>query len=81
MSSIGCAGGCGKSITTEELKTAGWSYMDLTGKYRCADCDRALAAAISAAQSSDASDPLPPDSIGALKKLPEPLPLHEKVKP
>ena len=80
---IGCAGGCGYSLLPEDLEISGWSYLPTTGRYRCAACDRVLLAAstMSGAPHDPGIDNLPPHSIGALKKLPEPLPLHEKVKP
>lgn len=80
---IGCAGGCGKSVRAEDVDTCGWTFLQITGRRRCGDCDRALArvANTSGGPSRDEPDTLPPTSIGALKKLPEPLPLHEKVKP
>ena len=39
---VGCAGGCGlKSNNPEAL---GWARLEITGRYRCGDCTRALAA-------------------------------------
>ncbi len=78
---IGCRGGCGAKWLAAEIEKSGWDRLELTGAYRCFSCTRALAAASTAVGTwpSDAADPLPATSIGALKKLPERPPLHEKV--
>jgi len=77
---IPCAGGCKR--TTEEPEKAGWSYLFITGRYRCGQCEADLRKAGEINGSGSAQpDLLPPSSIGALKKLPEPIELHEKVKP
>lgn len=80
---IGCAGGCGKTVSAKDLDTCGWTVLQITGRRRCGECDRALARVANAPGAPPRNEPdkLPPTSIGALKKLPEPLPLHEKVKP
>ncbi len=80
---IGCAGGCGKTVTVADLSSCGWTVLQVTGRIRCGECDRALARVASApgVPSRNEPDNLPPTSIGALKKLPERQPLHEKVKP
>jgi hypothetical protein len=79
---IGCAGGCDKKIAVSDVDSSGWSYLHITGRSRCGACERALLAAskVTGAPHRPGADTLPPHSIGALKKLPVPSPLHEKVK-
>lgn len=83
MSTVGCAGGCGKWVAAEDVEHSGWSYLHITGRYRCGSCERELNAASSSqgGPHDPGSDNLPPDSIGALKQLPEAPPLREGVKP
>jgi hypothetical protein len=79
---VSCAAGCKR--TAQDPEKAGWSCLQITsGRWRCGDCERELwqARNMPGTEASYTPDTLPPDSIGALKKLPEPLPLHEKVKP
>lgn len=82
---IGCSGGCGLAVLAEDIEKSGWSYLQITGRYRCGTCERLLYAASTQPgtwpREGDSTDPLPPNSIGALKKLPEAPPLHEKVRP
>lgn len=80
---IGCAGGCGKAVLPDMLATSGWTLLQITGRYRCGECDRNLAFASIAtgAPAGDQADTLPPDSRGALKELPQRPALREGVKP
>ena len=80
---VGCAGGCGKKIAAADVELSGWSFLHITGRHRCGECERNLAFAAHASGTPARFEPdtLPPHSIGALKKLPEAQPLHEKVKP
>jgi len=80
---VGCAGSCGREIQSAAVEKSGWSYLHITGRWRCGACERDLARAAHAdgAPARVDADTLPPHSIGALKKLPESQPLHEKVKP
>lgn len=80
---IGCAGGCGKKVEARTVDTSGWSFLEITGRWRCGECERnlAFAASTTGAPHQPGADTLSPHSIGALKKLPERQPLHEKVKP
>jgi hypothetical protein len=80
---VGCAGGCGKKIAAADVESSGWSFLHITGRHRCGTCERELgiAASTAGAPPRQQADVLPPHSIGALKKLPEAPPLHEKVKP
>lgn len=79
---IGCAGGCGKKADPEDIERLGWSFLHITGRWRCGECERDLARAAHAEGGPPRieADTLPPHSIGALKKMPERQPLHEKVK-
>jgi hypothetical protein len=80
---IGCAGGCGKTVHPDDVAASGWTLLQITGRYRCGECDRNLAFASTAtgAPPRDAADILPPHSRGALKELPQRPPLREGVKP
>lgn len=78
---VSCAAGCKR--TADNPEQAGWTCLQITGRWRCGQCERELWAARNTPGAPPRNEPdtLPPDSLGALKKLPEPLPLHEKVKP
>lgn len=81
---IFCAGGCKRNVEdTKAAEEAGWSFLHITGRYRCGICERELRQASTAegAPPRDEVDTLPPNSIGALKQMPERQPMHEKVKP
>lgn len=85
---VSCSAGCKRSTALDPESgmpaAPGWEYLSITGRWRCPACYRELADVNTnggAVQSNDAPDTLPRDSIGALKKLPEPVPLHEKVRP
>lgn len=82
---IVCSAGCKRTAILPEdgRMPDGWDFLAITNRWRCVQCWRDLnaAATLPGAPSADTPDTLPPDSIGALKKLPEPPPLHEKVKP
>lgn len=80
---IGCTGGCGRKTPADDIERSGWSFLHITGRYRCGGCERDLerAAHAAGAPSRNDVDPLPSDSLGALKKLPERQLLHERVKP
>lgn len=78
-----CAGGCKISMPDADAAgRAGWGFLHITGRYRCGACERDLyrASTIEGAPPRNDVDQLPPDSIGALKALPKPEPLREKVK-
>ena len=84
MSDIVCSAGCKRVgvLADDGTPPPGWDCLQITGRYRCPHCGRELAAASSmpGTPSRFEPDPLPADSIGALKKLPEPPPLREEVK-
>lgn len=75
-----CAGKCGKEVAIDQIDSVGWQRLEVVGRYRCGECTRALAKMGTApgAPCEDGVDPLNPHDIGALKKLPERPPLHEK---
>lgn len=79
-----CSAGCKRStvLTPEGTAPAGWEQLPLSGRFRCMQCFRELDAAqrVTGAPHDPGVDLLPPQSIGALKKLREPPELHEKVK-
>ena len=77
---IFCAAGCKSSVADlSAAESAGWSCLQITSRWRCGTCERVLRTVQSVALNSTRPDLLPPHSIGALKKLPEAVPLHEKV--
>lgn len=40
---VTCRDGCGKSAPVEEvMKNGGWVWLPILGRWRCADCERAL---------------------------------------
>jgi hypothetical protein len=84
MNEITCSAGCKRvgALTPDGTPTAGWEQLQITGQWRCPTCWRELKSAnhILGTPSAYAPDPLPKDSIGALKKFPVPPPLHENVK-
>lgn len=83
--SVYCSAGCKKSFVPPPDGTCppGWEQLPLTNRWRCMECFRSLQEAqkYPGTPAKFEPDPLPKDSIGALKKLPEPPPFHEKVKP
>ena len=84
-SRIVCSAGCKRTgvIADDGTLPPGWEELGITGRYRCPQCWRDLQAArnIQGTESKFEPDPLPAESHGALKKLPEREPLREKVKP
>jgi hypothetical protein len=80
---IGCAGGCGLAIFSDDLKSSGWSYLQITKRWRCGACERELVrmSTTEGAPPRLDVDKLDPTSMGALKTLPERPPLREVVKP
>jgi hypothetical protein len=66
---IGCRDQCGRKQPHEDAAMqAGWSYLHITGGWRCGACDSTLrGAARIVGRQERGSDPLPPDSLGALK--------------
>jgi len=80
-----CSAGCKRSVELPQDGTTppGWEQLQITNRWRCMQCYRELDAgnSMQGTQSAFTPDPLPADSIGALKKLPDAPPLHEKVKP
>lgn len=81
MNRVGCAGSCGAVWEGEDPAQCPWSFLELTSRRRCWNCERELgvAAKIPGTPSKYEPDPLPKDSIGALKKLPEHHQFVEKV--
>lgn len=81
---VSCGDGCGTSEPMPDASTPppGWSLGSIVARWRCGACWRALRAAQAypGTPAAYAADPLPMDSIGALKKLPERVPFHEGVK-
>lgn len=75
---VGCSGGC--SLKVANPLTAGWDYLEITGRYRCGACGIVLyrASMQEGAPPRNDIDKLPPDSIGSLKEMPKRQPLHEK---
>lgn len=73
---IRCRDACGASVTDPvdvemAASNAGWSLLPTAGGWRCCACWRALneAAQLPGAPAApDFTDPLPPHSIGALRK-------------
>jgi hypothetical protein len=69
---ITCADGCKRTVAHEgEAEDAVWSFLAISGRWRCPDCARALrvAAGIQGEQAAETFvDPLPADSRGALPK-------------
>ncbi len=67
---ISCQDRCGASVADEmAAQQAAWTYLSITGRYRCTDCRRALAAAATMRGTDDETpDTLPRDSRGALPK-------------
>lgn len=82
---VSCSAGCKRVGQMGEggAPPPGWEQLPITGRWRCPHCYRELEAArsIEGTPSRSDPDPLPPGSIGSLKKLPVPPPLHEGVKP
>lgn len=78
---IGCCGGCGRKVP--DPAAAGWTALEITGRYRCNECGivLALASTTPGAPPRDEGDPLPPHSRGALKEMPVRPPLREGVRP
>lgn len=77
---IGCSAGCGRTdVMIDGKLPPDWDQLPLTGRYRCTTCTRELAA-VSTVPGTEGytPDPLPKDSIGALKPLPHREPLKEK---
>lgn len=68
---IGCRDSCGARVPDETAAMqAGWSYLHVTGGWRCGPCAAALrvAAGIPGPAGAPMVDPLPPNSRGALPK-------------
>lgn len=82
---VACSAGCKRTAALPEDGTSppGWEQLPISGRWRCPHCYRELIAARGhiGNDSNPGTDTLPPGSIGALKKLPETITLHEKVKP
>lgn len=80
MTGVTCVAGCKTSQPDgEAAERAGWTFLHITGRWRCGPCGFALRiASTTAAPYRDEPDTLPRDSIGALKPMPPRLPLHEK---
>lgn len=80
MTEVFCAGGCKTSVPSPEK--AGWSFLQITGRWRCGACEGALWRASTQPgvqpTTDEGLDPLPRTDRGALKKIPERPPLHEK---
>jgi hypothetical protein len=82
---VSCSAGCKREteIPDDGRNPDGWERLQITGRWRCMECTRQLRAAneVEGAPYVAGVDTLPPASIGALKKLADAPPLHEKVKP
>lgn len=66
---IKCTDECGREIASpEDASQAGWTWLEITGRYRCPTCHRELVAIMNyvAAASVDFVDMLPKESLGAL---------------
>lgn len=66
-----CHDACGAEVDDEDKALmAGWSYLQALRAWRCPKCARELLAASSMAGTPpvEGPDPLPPHSLGALKK-------------
>jgi hypothetical protein len=81
---VPCSAGCKRValLPDDGSPPPGWDCLQITGRYRCPQCGHELnrANTMLGTPSAFSPDPLPPGSIGALKKLPEPPPLREEVK-
>lgn len=69
-----CSAGCGRGVPTQRLDegiTAGWEHLPIGNRWRCNYCKRELDAAqhTPGTAADYAPDPLPKDSIGALKDI------------
>lgn len=66
---IRCAGQCGAGVEDiDAAQRAGWSLLHISMRWRCGACERALRAASGVVgEAAPTGDPLPADSIGALK--------------
>ena len=67
---IDCRSCRSRVADSEAAIAASWSCLEITGRWRCPACCRVLREAASIVGPIEAtfSDPLPLDSIGALKK-------------
>lgn len=84
MDPLNCTDACGQSADDEEAATqAGWSYLSITGRWRCPECTASLrlAAGIHGTHEQGFVDALPPNSIGALRKATAESILPVAVKP
>ena len=65
-----CTDQCGRSVQDEEAALqAGWSRLQITGRWRCGPCAAGLIAARNmTGTAGETQDSLPKDSRGALKK-------------
>jgi hypothetical protein len=68
---LGCRDSCGARVADQDAALAeGWSWLEIAKQWRCPACWRALqAAGPMRGTDGQTTDNLPPDSIGALKKL------------
>lgn len=67
---VRCTDECGAAVPDEEAALhAGWSRLQITGRWRCGECAGALIAARNlTGAAGETQDKLPKDSRGALKK-------------
>jgi hypothetical protein len=75
---------CACGTATPDPLQAGWTHLQLTNGWRCGRCARELAEAgkwSGAPGDPDFRDPLPPDSIGALKRPSSDRTLAETILP
>lgn len=70
MAAITCRGQCGATAATDdEAMHRGWSFLQITGGWRCGRCEGELLAAGRLVGTDDqTADELPPDSRGALPR-------------
>jgi hypothetical protein len=67
---LGCNDECGNVVSDEDAALqAGWSRLQITGRWRCGRCAAALIAARNMnGAAGETQDTLPKDSRGALRK-------------
>jgi len=67
---ISCSGGCKALHLADEIDKSGWTFLEISGRYRCGACERELHAAsfIPGTEPGEFVDALPADSRGALPK-------------
>ena len=65
---VSCYGGCGTKV--QDPSKVGWTYLQITGKWRCYPCEKSLLDSGNVTGNNfDRGDELPKESIGALKEI------------